>query len=98
MRASAGRRSPRFELLVARTRGFVARVSRESCVTRQHRRQIRALSYYAHSSCIARQGSPFRPGLSCYAGFLGGCDGVRLPEPFPSAVKRADANHGCCRS
>ena len=84
-------------LSAAQTRDFVARVSRKTCVTRQHRRQIRALSYYAHSSCIARQGSPFGPGLSCYAGFWAGAM-APAPHPFPSAVKRADATQGCCRS
>ena len=29
--------------------------------------------------------------------FLDGCDGARSLS-FPSAVKRADANQGCCRS
>ena len=53
--------------------------SRETCITRQHRRQIRALSYYACSSCIARQASPSAP--DCRAcRFLDGCDGA-VPRP-----------------
>jgi hypothetical protein len=67
-------------LSAAQARDFVARLSRETCVARQHRRQAGALSYYACSSCIARQASPFEPGLSCCAGFWAGS---MAPAPLP---------------
>ncbi len=67
----------------AQTRHFVARESRETCIARQHRRQGRALSYYACSSCVARQASPFRPGLSCCAG-----SGRVRSRPLPSSSQR----------
>jgi hypothetical protein len=81
----AGRLSLWSELLLRLGADFVARVSRESCVPRQHRRQGRALSYYACSSCIARQASGSGAGLSCYAGFLEG-RWRPLPSPSPAPV------------
>ncbi len=67
-----GSPEPMLTCSAAQTRDFVPRVSRETCIARQHRRQTRALSYYACSSCLARQASPFWRGLSCCAGFWTG--------------------------
>ncbi len=55
-------------------------------MARQHRRQIRALSHYACSSCIARQASGFGAGLSCCAG-SGGARWRPLPSPSPAPLK-----------
>ena len=68
----AGRQSPWFGVLARPTRDFVPRVSRETCMARQHRRQVRALSHYPCSSWLMRQASGFGPGLSCCAGFWTG--------------------------
>jgi hypothetical protein len=87
VRALAGRQSSGSTCSWGRNRDFVARVSRERCTARQPRRHGRALSYYACSSCIARQASRFGTDLLWCAGFLGGCDGARSRFPFPSAVK-----------
>jgi hypothetical protein len=77
----------------AQTRAFVSRLSLESCVTRQHRRHIRALSYYACSSCIGRQASPSEPELSWYAGF-GRVPMAPAPSLFQRRFKGPLANQG----
>ena len=72
----------------------VARVSQGSCLTRRHRRQIRALSTYAHSSCITRQASPSGAGLSCCAPSELR-DRARSPLPCPAPFAVPPAKRGC---
>ncbi len=77
-------------------RAFVPRVSRETCVARQHRRHIRALSYYACSSCIARQASPSGAGLSCCAGSerVRWRPTPRFPSPAPFTEPLSERQQG----
>ena len=80
---AAGRQSPPFDpLALPKSAPFVPRVSRETCIARQHRSRRRALSYYPCSSCFMRQASPSGAEIVALCRFSGKCGGAR-PLPFP---------------
>ena len=85
---SGGSPEPWLTCSAAQTLGFVPRVSRKTCIARQHRRQVRALSYYPCSSCINAAGLAIRRKDCRAVQLLDGRDGARSLS-FPSAVYRA---------